>query len=121
MSDWTNDELATVGNATELQLAPSRSDGSLWPYTTMWVVRTGDDLYVRSAGGPDRPWYRRAMSSGRGRIRAAASRPTSLSTRQPMLHIRRSMPAITVNTTATARTGPSRHGGRGALGNHPSG
>jgi hypothetical protein len=36
----------------------------------MWVVRAGDDLYVRSAYGPDNPWYRRAMTSGRIRIRA---------------------------------------------------
>ena len=36
----------------------------------MWVVRAGDDVYVRSAGGPGRPWYRRAKASGAGRIRA---------------------------------------------------
>ena len=29
-----------------------------------------DDLYVRSAGGPDRPWYRHALASRTGRIRA---------------------------------------------------
>ena len=44
--------------------------GGLSPYTTMWVVRVGNELYVRSAGGPDRPWYRRAKTSGGGRIRA---------------------------------------------------
>ena len=36
----------------------------------MWVVRVGDDLFVRSAGGPDRPWYRRATARAGGRIRA---------------------------------------------------
>jgi hypothetical protein len=36
----------------------------------MWVVRVGDGLYVRSAGGPDRPWYRHALAYRRGRIRA---------------------------------------------------
>jgi hypothetical protein len=30
----------------------------------------GDDLYVRSAYGPDNPWYLRAKASGTGRIRA---------------------------------------------------
>ena len=38
---------------------------------TMWVVHAGDDVYVRSAGGPNRPWYLRAMASGAGRIRVA--------------------------------------------------
>lgn len=59
-----------VGDATELNLASRRRDGSLRPHVTMWVVRADDDLYVRSAYGPDNPWYRRAMTSGRGRIRA---------------------------------------------------
>ena len=36
----------------------------------MWVVRAGDDLYIRSAHGPTNPWFRRAKASGAGRIRA---------------------------------------------------
>ena len=36
----------------------------------MWVVRAGNDLYVRSAGGPERPWYRAAVASRAGRIQA---------------------------------------------------
>ncbi|HZA87571.1 MAG TPA: DUF2255 family protein, partial [Acidimicrobiales bacterium] len=67
---WSDDQLRRVGQATELDLASRRSDGSLRPYVTMWVVRAGDDLYVRSAYGPENPWYRRAMASGSGRIRA---------------------------------------------------
>jgi hypothetical protein len=70
MTAWTNDELGRVGNAVELELASRRPDGELRPYTTMWVVWVGDDLYVRSAGGPDRPWYRHALAAGTGRIRA---------------------------------------------------
>jgi len=37
---------------------------------TIWVVRAGDDLYIRSACGSDNPWYRHAIKSGEGRIRA---------------------------------------------------
>jgi hypothetical protein len=70
VSGWTEDELHRVGDATELQLATRRSDGTLTRYTTMWVVRVGDDLYVRSAGGPERPWYRHALANGAGSIRA---------------------------------------------------
>jgi hypothetical protein len=36
----------------------------------MWVVRVNDYLYVRSVHGPTNPWYRRAMASGAGRVRA---------------------------------------------------
>ena len=58
MNTWNDDELSRIGNAEELQLASRRSDGSLRPYVTMWVVRADDDLYVRSAYGPNNHWYR---------------------------------------------------------------
>lgn len=70
MSSWTDDRLDRIGTAEELELASRRADGTLRPYVTMWVVRAGDDLYVRSAHGPDNGWYRRATASGTGRIRA---------------------------------------------------
>jgi hypothetical protein len=67
---WSSDDLRRIGDAQELQLASSDADGGLSPYTTMWVARVGDEVYVRSAGGPERPWYRRARARGVGRIRA---------------------------------------------------
>ena len=70
---WDADELDRIGAADELQLASRRSDGTLRPYVTMWVVRLDDHLYVRSAGGPDRPWYRHTLASGTGRIRAGGT------------------------------------------------
>lgn len=70
MSAWTPDELARIGRADELRLASRRSDGSLRPFVTIWAVRVGDDLYVRSAGGYENPWFQRALRSGQGRIEA---------------------------------------------------
>jgi hypothetical protein len=67
---WTDDELARYGDATEVEVSSRREDGSLRPYVTIWLVRVGSDLYIRSAHGPDNPWYRRALASGAGRIRA---------------------------------------------------
>jgi hypothetical protein len=67
---WPLSELESIGAAEELRLASRRPDGSLRPYVTMWVVRAGGDLYVRSAYGPDNPWYRRATASGAGQIQA---------------------------------------------------
>jgi hypothetical protein len=68
---WADDELRRIGAATELQIASRRRDGSLRPYVTIWTVRAGDGLYVRSAYGTGNPWFRRATASGSGRIRAA--------------------------------------------------
>jgi hypothetical protein len=67
---WSRDDLERIGDAEELQLASCRADGTLRPYVTMWVVGAAGSLYVRSAYGPDNPWYRRAVASGTGRIRA---------------------------------------------------
>jgi hypothetical protein len=67
---WTEQELRRAGEATELQIASRRPDGSLRPYVTIWTVRAGNGLYVRSAYGTGNPWFRRATASGSGRIRA---------------------------------------------------
>ena len=69
MSTWTADELARIGRANEIQVTSRRPDGSLRPFVTIWVVGLGDDLYVRSAYGPDNGWFRRAKASSLGRIR----------------------------------------------------
>ena len=73
MTTWTPGELQSIGVSEELRLASRRPDGSLRPFLTMWVVRVGGDLYVRSASGPGNPWYRRATASGAGRIRAGGT------------------------------------------------
>ena len=70
MTTWTADEVERIGNAEELQIASRRPDGSLRPFVTIWVVRVGDELYVRSAYGRSNPWFRRALAAGEGRIRA---------------------------------------------------
>jgi len=84
---WTGDELTRIGEAEELELTSTRPDGMLRRYVTMWVVRVGDEIYVRSAYGPDNPWYRRAKASGVGRIRAAgAERDVTFAEATPDAH-----------------------------------
>jgi len=70
MPTWTNDELKRIGNAEELQIAPLRSDGALPKPVTIWVVRVGDDLYVRSYRGRDSGWFRGVQVRQAGRIQA---------------------------------------------------
>ena len=70
MAAWTNDELDTIGDAEELTLASARRDGTLRNPVTMWVVRAGDDLYVRSVNGRDSTWFRSAQTRHEARIRA---------------------------------------------------
>jgi hypothetical protein len=70
MTTWTADELDRIGNATELHVSSVRDDGTLRPYVTIWMVRAGDDIYIRSMVSAGTPWYRRAKASGVGRIKA---------------------------------------------------
>jgi hypothetical protein len=67
---WTDEELRRIGEATEFQVTSRRPDGTLRPYVTIWGVRSGPDIYIRSAYGPENGWFRRAVAAGDGRIRA---------------------------------------------------
>jgi len=68
MTTWTASQLDAVAGADEIQVAPDRADGTPGPLVIIWAVRHGDDVYARSARGPQGAWYRRALASGRGRI-----------------------------------------------------
>jgi hypothetical protein len=70
MSEWTREELTKIGNAEELEIASMRRDGSLRKPVTIWVVRQGDRLFVRSVKGPTGPWFRGTQSRRQGHIRA---------------------------------------------------
>jgi hypothetical protein len=70
MTTWTADELDRIGASDELQITTDRPDGSSRRWTPIWVVRAGDDLYVRSYRGADGAWYRHATRDGHGRVRA---------------------------------------------------
>lgn len=68
MTTWTNDELSRIEQADELQIAPLRDGGTPPRKTTIWVVRDGDDLYVRAARGRGSAWFRAATERHEGRI-----------------------------------------------------
>lgn len=70
MTAWTNDELDKIGSAEELQITSVRGDGTLRKLVTIWVVRVGNDLYVRSVYGRGSAWYRGTQVRHEGRIRA---------------------------------------------------
>jgi hypothetical protein len=55
----TDTELNRIGGADELSIAPLGTDGSPGRRTTIWVVRVGDELYVRS-------WHGRAGAGSAG-------------------------------------------------------
>ena len=66
---WTSDELARVGDAEELTVQPLLADGRIGKPVPIWVVRAGDELYVRSWRGDDGAWYRAAKARRRAHQR----------------------------------------------------
>jgi hypothetical protein len=70
MTAWASDKLAKIAAAEEVQIASVRRDGTLGKPVTVWAVRHGDDLYVRSVKGRNGKWYRGTQERHEGRIRA---------------------------------------------------
>src|SRR5437016_13937932 len=70
MTAWTSDELNKIGAAEELKIASVSRDGRRRNPVTIWVVRRGDDLYVRSVNGRTGVWFRGAQVRHEGRIGA---------------------------------------------------
>jgi hypothetical protein len=69
MSEWTNKDLDAIGDAYEIQLTTKRGDRSPRRPLPVWVVRDGDDLYVRSWRGRDAAWFRSVQRLPEGSIR----------------------------------------------------
>jgi hypothetical protein len=70
MTKWTSDQLDKFGKAEEVQIASVRPDGTLRKPVTVWAVRHGDDLYVRSVRGRRGRWFRGTQERHEGQIRA---------------------------------------------------
>jgi hypothetical protein len=51
-SAWSPEQLQKIAASDELDIAVRRADGSLRRWTTIWVVRVDENVYVRT-------WYRR--------------------------------------------------------------
>jgi hypothetical protein len=67
---WKSEQLDRLGRAEEVQIATIGIDGALRKPVTVWAVRHGDDLYLRSVGGRDGRWFRGTQERHEGRIRA---------------------------------------------------
>jgi hypothetical protein len=80
VTTWSPSELAAVDGADELEIATRRADGTLRTARIVWVVRHGDELYVRSVNGRDAAYRHKYGRYPRptARITAEAARQTTL-------------------------------------------
>ena len=70
MTTWTDEELNKIAKAEELDIMSRRADGTLRDPVTIWVVRHGDDLFIRAVKGRTGPWFRGTQTRHEGRIQA---------------------------------------------------
>jgi hypothetical protein len=73
MTSWSPDQLDRIDAEDELRIASYRADGTLRAYKRIWVVRVGDELYIRSVNGRGADWFRHVATAGGGRIRSAGT------------------------------------------------
>ena len=86
MTSWNEQDLATIGATDEVDISADRADGSPGTPRTIWVVRVGDELFVRSWRGTAGQWHRRAVASRTGTLRAAGvTHPVTFSDPDPTL------------------------------------
>lgn len=72
MSVWKPEDIDVIGNSMEVRVAALRRDGTLQKPVTIWVVRVGNELFVRSWRGQQGAWFRDAQAQGRGRLWAGS-------------------------------------------------
>jgi hypothetical protein len=70
MAAWTKTELTKIAKAEELEISPRRRGGKAQDPVTIWVVRHGDDIYVRSVHGRTSGWFRGTQVRHEGHISA---------------------------------------------------
>jgi hypothetical protein len=68
-TSWSPQELDRIGMADELQIASKRTDGTLRRWVPIWVVRVGDQVYVRTWHRRESGWFGHVLDSCRARIR----------------------------------------------------
>jgi hypothetical protein len=70
MTDWNPTELATISGTQEVEVSSLREDGTLTKPVTIWAVRVGEELYVRSVNGDSGAWWKAAEGRHEGRLDA---------------------------------------------------
>jgi hypothetical protein len=68
VAEWTSEELKRIAVAEELQIASLRRDGTLRGPVTIWVVRQGDELFVRPVNGRNAGCFRGVQVRHEGRM-----------------------------------------------------
>lgn len=81
MSRWTTQDARNLTAPEEVRVATRRRDGSLRSPRIIWVVRSGDRIFIRSTNGRSADWFRGAIATGSGQLLVPGPPTTSRSPR----------------------------------------
>ena len=70
MTEWKSSELDIIGTIEEIDISSLRNDSTLSKPVTIWVVRIGNNLYIRAINGPGSVWFRHTQVRHSGHISA---------------------------------------------------
>jgi hypothetical protein len=68
MAAWSSDELTRLGGAEEVEIQVRSGEGEWRAPVTVWLVRSGDGLYIRSVRGANGAWFRAVQATHEGRV-----------------------------------------------------
>jgi hypothetical protein len=70
MSAWKPKDLTRIADSDEITVTATNENGSPREPVTVWVVRDGHELYVRSFKGRAGAWYKSISARPEGRVAA---------------------------------------------------
>jgi len=70
MPAWKPKDLTRIADSDEITVTAMNENGSSRKPVTVWVVRDGHELYVRSFKGRDGAWYKSVSARPDGRVSA---------------------------------------------------
>jgi hypothetical protein len=66
---WTPEQLQQIDSSRELEIASKRTDGTLRQWLPIWVVRVGDQVYVRTWYRRTTGWFGHVVTTQQARVR----------------------------------------------------
>lgn len=66
---WSPEQLHHIDVSQELEIAVRRADGKLGRWVPIWVVRVGENVYVRTWYRRQDGWFGHVLQSHQARIR----------------------------------------------------
>jgi hypothetical protein len=68
-SSWTPEQLQQIDGSRELEIASMRPDGTPRQWLPIWVVRVGDQVYVRTWYRRTTGWFGHVVTTQQARVR----------------------------------------------------